>query len=571
MPSDCIDRTTAYAKAVIDGKHVVSKIVRNACQRHLNDLQTAGERGFYFDLDSANRVFTYFEEVLKLNGGQFEGKPFELLPWQAFVLGSLFGWKHKADDKRRFRTAYIETAKGSGKSPLAAGIGLFGLTADGESRAEIYAAAAKKEQASILFRDAVAMVDLSPLLDPIFQRSGSKGKEWNLAHHRSGSFFRTLSSDKAQSGTRPHIALLDEIHEHPDGSTVELIRSGTKFRTQPLIFMITNSGHDKHSTCWHYHEYGEKVCSGMVQDDEFFAFICGVDEGDDPLNDESCWPKANPSLEYGIPGYKYIRGQVTSAKGMPSREAEVKRLNFCVWTEAEAPWISHEVWASCEDKTERDLSAYYGRSCWAGLDLSSTQDLTSLVLLFEPDESDPYYRLVPFFWLPKDNLRLKQEQDHVPYLMWKEQGFLETPAGSAVDKTAVLKKLAEFHALFDIQGVAYDRWRIEDLKMLAEKDGYQLPMMVPFGQGFKDMSPALDKFETGLLNQELRHNGHPILTWNAANAVVVKDPAGNRKVDKAKATGRVDGIVAAIMAFGSSTGAERPTKSVYETRGFRVI
>ncbi len=568
---DCIDRTTAFAQAVIDGKHVVSKNVYNACKRHLTDLEAAGDRGFYFDPEAAARIFRYFEEVLKLNGGQFEGKDFNLLPWQTFVLGSLFGWKYQSDDSRRFRTAYIETAKGSGKSPLAAGIGLYGLTGDNEARAEIYAAAAKKDQAQILFRDAVAMVDLSPLLDPIFERSGAKGKEWNLAHHRTGSFFRTLSSDKAQSGTRPHIALLDEIHEHPDGSTVELIRSGTKFRKQPLIFMITNSGHDKHSTCWHYHEYGEKVCSGALEDDEFFAFICGVDEGDDPLNDESCWAKANPSLEYGIPGYKYIRGQVTSAKGMPAREAEVKRLNFCVWTEAAAPWISHDVWAACEDSTPRAFESYYGRKCWAGLDLSSTQDLTSLVLLFEPDDSDKFYRLVPFFWLPQDNLRLKAEQDKVPYLVWQKQGLLETPAGSAVDKTAVLKKLTELDEVLDIQGVAYDRWRIEDLKMLAETAGIKLPQMVPFGQGFKDMSPALDKFETGLLNKELRHPGHQILTWNVANAVVTKDPAGNRKVDKAKATGRVDGVVAAIMAYGSSTGAEKPVKSVYETRGIRVL
>ncbi len=173
--------------------------------------------------------------------------------------------------------------------------------------------------------------------------------------------------------------------------------------------------------------------------------------------------------------------------------------------------------------------------------------------------------------MPQDNLRLKAEQDKVPYLVWQKQGLLETPAGSAVDKTAVLKKLTELDEVLDIQGVAYDRWRIEDLKMLAETAGIKLPQMVPFGQGFKDMSPALDKFETGLLNKELRHPGHQILTWNVANAVVTKDPAGNRKVDKAKATGRVDGVVAAIMAYGSSTGAEKPVKSVYETRGIRVL
>lgn len=551
MNLDCIDdRTTAYAHAVVKGDVIASKNVINACQRHLNDLMSGHERGLYFCVDSANRVFKFFEEVLKLNGGQFEGEPFNLVPWQSFVLGSLYGWKRKDDDTRRFRTAYVETAKGSGKSPLAGGIGLYGLIADDEPRAEIYAAASKRDQAQILFRDAVAMVDLSPLLDPILARSGARGKEWNLAYHKTDSFFRTLSSDKAQSGARPHVGLLDEIHEHPDGTTVELIRSGTKSRSQALIFMITNSGHDKTSTCWHYHDFGEKVCAGALEDDAFFAFICGLDEGDDPFNDESCWVKANPSLEHGIPGYKYLREQVTSAKGMPSRQAEIKRLNFCMWTEALSPWISQELWSSCLDAAPRDLSAYYGRTCWAGLDLSSTQDLTALVLLFEPDSSDPYYRLVPFFWLPGDNLRLKQENDNVPYLTWRDAGYLQALTGSAVDKSAVLKKLVELSECFDVRGVAYDRWRIEDLKMLAEKDGLVLPEMVPFGQGYKDMSPALEKFETALLNKELRHGGHPILTWNAANAVTTKDPAGNSKVDKAKATGRVDGIVASIMAYG---------------------
>lgn len=565
------DRTTDYAKAVLKGTYTVSAHVKNACRRHLDDLKHAGKRGFVFNKDAANRVFSYFENVLKLNGGQFEGKPFLLLPWQAFVLGCLFGWQHKGDGLRRFRTAYIETAKGSGKSPLAAGVGLYGLTADNESRAEVYAAAAKKDQASILFRDAVAMVDQSPLLAPIFQKSGSRGKEWNLAHHRSGSFFRTLSSDKAQSGTRPHIALLDEIHEHPDGSTVELIRSGTKSRSQALIFMITNSGHDKNSTCWHYHEYGAKVASGAVQDDEFFAFICGVDEGDDPLNDESCWPKANPSLEHGIPGYKYLRGQVTGAKGMPSREAEIKRLNFCVWTESLSPWISHDVWRSCQDEAPYSLDDFAGRKCWAGLDLSSTQDLTSLVLLFAPTKDDPVQRLMPFFWLPGEHLHRKAEQDKVPYVLWRDRGFLHTTQGSAIDKLGVLQTLLRLGEVVDIQAVAYDRWRIEDLKMLADREGYHLPPLVAFGQGFKDMSPALEQFETALLNQTVRHDGHPVLTWNAANAVAVQDPAGNRKVDKAKATGRVDGIVATVMAFGCASAGQAPMRSVYEDRGIRTL
>lgn len=565
------DRATAYAQAVVDGKIVAGPHVRNACKRHLRDLETAEQRGLYWDLEAQAHVIGYFEEVLCLNGGQFEGVPFKVLGWQAFVLGSLFGWKTAADGTRRFRVAYVETGKGSGKSPLSAGIGLYGMTSDGEPRAEIYAAAAKKDQAQILFRDAIAMVDQSPLLAERLDKSGGRGKEWNLAHMESGSFFRTLSSDKAQSGARPHIGLLDEIHEHPDAHTVEMLRAGTKSRRQALIFMITNSGHDKHTVCYDYHDYGSKVASGMQEDDSFFCFICALDEGDDPFQDESCWIKVNPSLDAGIPGVKYLREQVTQARGMPSKEAEVKRVNFCVWTEAAAPWISADIWLGCEDSTKRTLADYYGRPCWAGLDLSSTQDLTALVLLFEPFESDQYWRIKPYFWLPGDDLRRKAEQDRVPYLLWRDQGYLEALDGKAVNRHAVLRRICDLAANVDIQGLAYDAWRIKDLTDLADHEGLSLPPLVPFAQSYKVMAPALDEFEMALINKTVRHDGNPVMTWCASNAVTSKDSAGNRKVAKDKAIGRVDGIVSAVMAFGTGRLSENTGPSVYEERGLRMI
>lgn len=550
------DRATSYAKKVVSGKIIAGPHVRDACNRHLHDLATAKERGLVWDLGSAQRAIGYFEEVLNLNGGEFEGKPFEVLPWQAFIIGSLFGWCG-TDGYRRFRSAYIETAKGSGKSPLSAGIGLYGLTSDGESRAEVYAAATKKDQAMILFRDAVAMVDQSPHLRDRLEKSGSPGREWNLAHLASGSFFRPVSADDGQSGPRPHIALLDEIHEHKTRMVVDMMRAGTKSRRQALIFMITNSGIDKNSICWEYHDYGTKVCAagaagtmpgGAYYDDSFFAYVCALDETDDPLKDERCWHKANPSLEHGIPGFKYLREQVTEARGMPAKEATVRRLNFCQWVESNAPWITRDLWMGAEDKLQ--LAELYGRRCWAGLDLSSTQDLTALVLLFEPTDEDPCWRLVPHFWLPEEGLHDKADRDRVPYLAWREAGWLETTPGRAINKLHVAHRLSELAGKFDLQGIGYDRWRIEDLKMLLDSEGVSLPPLAPFGQGFKDMGPATDEFERRLLNGQLKHNGNPILTWCAANAVTVSDPAGNRKVAKDKATGRVDGIVAAIMAVG---------------------
>lgn len=543
------DPVTRYARQVVEGKIVAGPHVRCACQRHLNDLQQAPSRGFFFDLEKVKRAVEFFSEVLRLNGGQFEGVEYQLLPWQAFIVGSLIGWVDAAGN-RRYRVAYVETAKGSGKSPLAAGIGLYGLVADGEPRAEIYAAATKKDQAMILFRDAVAMVDQSPALRARLIKSGIGANAWNLAYHEKGSFFRPISADDGQSGPRPHVALLDEIHEHKNNNVVEMVRAGTKSRRQALIFMITNSGSSKTSVCWDYHNYASKVSAGQIHDDSFFGFVCGLDIGDDPFKNERCWHKANPSLAAGLPGLQYLREQVTQARGMPSKESVVRRLNFCQWVEAESPWIGSDVWFNCSPEDELDAGLLLNRQCWAGLDLSSTQDLTALVLMFEPTDSDPVWRLQPHFWLPNDGLHDKADRDRVPYIAWRDAGYLHALPGKAIDKLSVLHKLAELASLYDLQEIAFDRWRIEDFKALIDREGVSLPPLVPFGQGFKDMAPAVDEFERLLLDERIRHDGNPVMTWCAANAVIATDPAGNRKVTKERATGRVDGIVAAIMATG---------------------
>lgn len=548
------DVVTRYAAAVADGKIVAGPHVRDACRRHLKDLEEGPARGLFFDLEKALRAIGFFSDVLRLNGGEFEGKPYELLDWQAFIVGGLFGWIG-ADGYRRFRSAYIETGKGSGKSPLAAGIGLYGMMADGESGAEIYAAATKKDQAMILFRDAVAMVDHSPELQRRITKSGTGLNVWNLAWLEKRSFFRPIASDDGQSGPRPHISLLDEVHEHKDGYVIEMLKAGQKSRRQPLQFAITNSGTNKQTVCWDYHEYGAKVCAGQMQDDTFFAYICALDEGDDPFKSEKCWPKANPSLRHGLPGMRYLREQVSQARGMPSKESIVRRLNFCQWVEAESPWIGGEVWFGCEDKF--DTTSLYGRRCYGGLDLSSTQDLTALVLLFEPTPDDPFWRQLEWFWLPGDGLYDKADKDRVPYVVWRDAGHLGTTEGRAINKLAVVRQLSEIAASYDLQAVAYDRWRIEDLKMILDQEGISLPL-APFGQGFKDMAPAVDEYERRLLNKLVRHRGNPVMTWCAANAVVMTDPAGNRKVSKEKANGRIDGIVAALMATGASMSADAP-------------
>lgn len=547
--------------------------VRAACQRHLNDLIHAPGRGFYYDTLSASEAIAFFEECLCLNGGQFEGKPFILFPWQSFVIGSIFGWKRKSDKMRRFRVVFIETPKGSGKSPMCAGVGLKGLVADNEPRAEIYAAATFRDQAMILFRDAIAFYDQSPELQARLVASGTGAMRWNLAYLEKGSFFRVISSEKkGQSGPRPHMALLDEIHEHKDGTVIEMLRAGFKFRQQPLSFMITNSGHDKTSVCWEYHDIGIRVASEQTVNDEMFAYICSFDDcdlvDDSYLDDESLWSKVNPSLEYGLPGYDYIRSQIVEARGMPSKMASVKRLCFCQWTEAENPAISKESWLACQDK-DYPVDILSGRKCWGGLDLSAVNDLTAFALMFDPTPEDPLWRLKVWFWIPGEGIRQKENQDHVPYTVWRDKGYVFASQGAAISKSEVIKFIDGEAAKYDIQGIAYDRSRMKDLIEFAEKAGIELDIgkwdkekrewvfigyggikMMPFGQEPRSMAPAIDKFELLLLEKRFRHDGSPCMTWNAASAVYKEDEDGYRKVSKRKSTGRVDGVTAMVMACG---------------------
>lgn len=583
-----VDQATDFARAVVSKQLAAGPDVRRAARRHLRDLRQGHKRGLHWDLSAARFAIGFFEDVLVLNGGEFEGKPFLLAPWQAFIVGSLFGWK-RADGYRRFRTAFIETAKGSGKSPLAAGIGLLGLVADKEARAEIYAAATKRDQAMILFRDAVAMVKQSPALSARVETSGRNEKVWNLFYASTDSFFKPISADEGQSGPRPHVALLDEIHEHRNANVVNMVRAGTKSRRQALIVMITNSGSDKNSVCWAHHELGVRVCKGEVENDAFFAFICSLDKGDDPFKDESCWVKVNPSLDFilegqsdGIPGRQYLREQVDDARGMPSKEAMTRRLNFCEWTQATSPWISWDIWEQAQQPVP--MALLRNRPCVGGLDLSSTTDLTSFVLLFYPTYEDPHWRLLPYFWIPDNQLDERERRDKVPYSVWIKSRDLETTPGRAISKLHVLRRMQSICAYFDVRKIGYDRWRIEDLVQLMGEHDISLPPLVKFGQDYKSMAPAVDEFERRLLGvdmpamlvtdddpaerpavESLRHDGNPVMTWCAGNAVTTTDGT-NRKVDKAKAIGRVDGIVAALIATGvSGSAATLPSgTSIYD-------
>ena len=579
--SSSVDPVRAYARAVLRKRKPIlaGPHVRAACARHLRDLKEGKTRGLRWDSAAAQRAIRFFRVVLRLNSGEYEGQPFVLLPWQCFVIGSLFGWK-RTDGARRFRRVYIEAGKGCGKSPLAGGIGLLMLCADGEVRAEVYSAAYNQSQAEILFRDAVAMVEQSPALSARLQVHGDK-KKTKIDYADTHSWFQPISSERqgrGKSGPKPHCALLDEIHEHPTNATVEFLDAGVKHRRQPLTVMITNSGSDRETVCWEYHDYAVKIATGALEDDSFFGYVCALDDGDDPFKDETCWVKANPSLP-GVPGVDYLRNQITAARGIPSKQYVVRRLNFCEWTESAEGWLPPEIWFPAQ--TRLDLSEYVGLPCSGGLDLAISSDLTALVLAFETGHRR--WDVFAFFWMSGDRLLELQDRDNMAprYQQWRDGGHLFAPPGKVIDYAHAAQLIAEACVRFDVRAIAYDRAKLELLAAELDKMGAVIPL-VEHGQGFYKaqktglwMPGSIEETEAALIEERLRIHENPVLNWCVASATCVPSAINptDRRFDKRKSAGRIDGAVALVQAIGAACHAEalEPEPSVYLTRGLRVI
>lgn len=548
--------------------------VRNACRRHLQDLKDGKTRGLVWDKAAASRAINFFPDVLRLNGGQFEGKPYVLHPSQAFRVGSLFGWK-KSDGTRRFRRFYDEEGKGNGKSPLLAGIGLYCLVADDEPRAEVYAAASKKDQAMVLFRDAVAMVDQSPALSSRLTKSGGN-PVWNLADLKKGSFFRPISSDEGQSGPRPHCALCDEVHEHRDARTVELLERGFKWRRQPLLCMATNSGSDRQSVCWQEHQHAVRVAAGTrepdeqftfvgeVIDDETFAFVCSLDHDDQPLDNPECWVKANPLLGVTVQP-SYLAGVVAQAKAIPGKLNNILRLHFCVWTEAETAWMSRPTLEAV--LADFDVYEHSGEAVYLGLDLSATQDLTAVsycVPTGRNQDGQPTYDAWIEAWTPGETLSQRALRDKVPYDIWAREGHLNLAEGrKVIGFDFVAARIAEMVGLFEVKCLAYDSYGFKR-HFEPELDALGLTLeTVEHPQGGKKkgatglwMPGSKLELETLILEKRIRLLRNPVLISAIMSAATENDPFGNFWFSKRKAVNRIDALIALAMAVGAASSPD---------------
>lgn len=515
-----------------------------------------------YDKAAADRAVNFIR-CLSHTKGIWAGKPFELLEWQEKIIRDLFGTL-KPNGYRQFNAAYIEIPKKNGKSELAAAVALLLTCADGEERAEVYSCAADRQQASIVFDVAADMVRMCPALN---KRCKILTANKRIIFKPTNSFYQVLSAEAySKHGFNISGVVFDELHAQPDRRLFDVMTKGSgDARTQPLYFLITTAGNDINSIGYEVHQKAQDILEGRKVDPTFYPVIYGAGEDEDWTSPE-VWKKANPSLGVTVPLEK-VEAACLSAQNTPAEENSFRQLRLNQWTKQENRWLSMLKWDACkEDFSEKDL---LGRVCFGGLDLSSTTDLTAFVLVFPPRAADEKFYILPYFWLPEDTIDLRTRRDHVPYKTWQIEGIFNTTEGNVVDYNAIESFIVQAGEKFQIKRICFDRWNATQLTQRLEAE-YNFEM-VQFGQGFFSMSSPTKELERLVLERKIAHNGHKVLRWNMDNVCVEKDAAGNIKPSKKKATEKIDGVIALIMALSQALIYNVNQKSIYDERGLLFV
>lgn len=515
----------------------------------------------HYDKKKADRAVTFIENLCHTKG-KWAGTPFWLLPWQEQLIRDIFGIV-KTDGNRQFRTAFVEICKKVGKSELAAAIALYLLYADNEPSAEVYGAAADRQQASIVFDVAKQMVEMSPAL---MKRSKLMGATKRIVNYGNAGYYQVLSAEVGgKHGFSVSGLVFDEIHTQPNRQLYDVLTKGSSdARQNPLHFIITTAGNDRHSIAYELHTKAVDILEGRRVDPTFYPVVYGLKDDED-WEDEANWYKVNPSLGYTV-DVERLRDAYREAKQNPADEITFKWLRCNMWVSSTVAWIPDAIYMRGNEPI--DMASLEGRDCYAGLDLSSTGDITALVLIFPPRDEDEKFVLLPYFWIPEETIPRRVKANSVPYDIWEKQGYIMSTEGNVIHYDFIEKFIMDLSEKYHILEIAVDRWNATHVIQNLEDNGLT---MVPFGQGFASMSAPTKEFYRLLMEGKIIHGGHPVMRWMAGNVVVDTDPAGNIKATKAKSKEKIDGIVAAIMALDRAVRHEGESRSVYDTRGIILI
>lgn len=515
----------------------------------------------HYDKKKADRAVTFIENLCHTKG-KWAGTPFWLLPWQEQLIRDIFGIV-KPDGNRQFRTAFVEICKKVGKSELAAAVALYLLYADNEPSAEVYGAAADRQQASIVFDVAKQMVEMSPAL---MKRSKLMAATKRIVNYGNAGYYQVLSAEVGgKHGFSVSGLVFDEIHTQPNRQLYDVLTKGSSdARQNPLHFIITTAGNDRHSIAFELHTKAVDILEGRRVDPTFYPVVYGLKDDED-WEDEANWYKVNPSLGYTV-DIERLRDAYREAKQNPADEITFKWLRMNMWVSSTTAWIPDAIYMRGNEPI--DMDALEGRDCYAGLDLSSTGDITALVLMFPPRDMTEKYIVLPFFWVPEDTIPRRVKANSVPYDVWEKQGHILATEGNVIHYDFIEKFIYDLAEKYHILEIAVDRWNATQMIQNLEGEGFTI---VPFGQGFSSMSAPTKEFYRLLMEGQIIHGGHPVLRWMAGNVVIDTDPAGNIKVTKAKSKEKIDGIVAAIMALDRCIRQEGQSGSVYDERGLLVF
>ena len=515
----------------------------------------------HYDKKKADRAVTFIENLCHTKG-KWAGTPFWLLPWQEQLIRDIFGIV-KPDGNRQFRTAFVEICKKVGKSELAAAVALYLLYADNEPSAEVYGAAADRQQASIVFDVAKQMVEMSPAL---MKRSKLMAATKRIVNYGNAGYYQVLSAEVGgKHGFSVSGLVFDEIHTQPNRQLYDVLTKGSSdARQNPLHFIITTAGNDRHSIAFELHTKAVDILEGRRVDPTFYPVVYGLKDDED-WEDEANWYKVNPSLGYTV-DIERLRDAYREAKQNPADEITFKWLRMNMWVSSTTAWIPDAIYMRGNEPI--DMDALEGRDCYAGLDLSSTGDITALVLMFPPRDMTEKYIVLPFFWVPEDTIPRRVKANSVPYDVWEKQGHILATEGNVIHYGYIEDFIENLGTKYNIREIAYDRWGAVQMSQNLEGLGFTI---VPFGQGFKDMSPPTKELMKLVLEGRIAHGGNAPLRWMMDNIYVRTDPAGNIKPDKEKSTERIDGAVATIMALDRAIRNEGTGASVYDDRGILFI
>lgn len=549
------NRGYEYAKDIVDGKIAACKFVIGACHRFLNDLtRDDQECTFYFDWEAAEK---YLRAVQRFNHviGHWPTKNIVYEPWQCWVWMNIMGFKNKSSGFRRFRVAHVEIARGNAKSAMASQAALYFLALDNPNGNQISTVATKKEQARIVLDSARLMAQKN---DSYRKHTGVKVLAHSLYHPESGSTVRSLASEhKGLDGLNDILAILDELHAMLR-DTFEVITSGMSKRSDSLTLCITTAGQDVHSVGYSQSAYAKKICTGDEKDDQFFAVVYTLDDGDD-WEEEKNWIKANPNLGVSV-DLDSLRSKVAKAIVVPADIPNIKIKHMNLWIAEAQAFYDQVVWDSCADPTLK-LEDFKGQTCRTGLDLASHVDITSHALLFR--DKDGVYTIFDKSYLPEETIR--QAKNDL-YDNCVAKGYLISTPGAAINYDFIRTEAEALAKDYKILECLYDAWNATET---AQKLSNKIEM-VKIAMNVANLSEPMKKLDALMRSGKIRHNGSPLLRWCLGNVVAKEDHNGNVFPRKSHVKLKIDPIIAILMALAGWLQDEQ-VESVYETRGLRTL